>query len=294
MRFVFSLLFLLTSYQQGISGSLVSLPKYLNSLAPNFEGTPFAASQPVRYQQMYSSNDFAVFEHTGMWLTQIAYRLRFPDSILSGLSEHMEFFLSISHSPPEGLAQNLDRNVGIRQTQVWGPAVRKFDETQEPFQTNALTRFSFDFDFDVPFFYDPQEGNLLVEIHTRDSVNLTMGRIVADSSCEIDSSSRAASFLAHPNDPVLFDSCALVTRFKFASFAPMLIRGTTTFTKDGQLRMQMTGVRDHVVTLERSVDFINWQSVATNYVETPPFTITDSNPDPKGGFYRIAVPEKSP
>lgn len=271
-----------------LGATLVSPREFTDVFAPDGTLVPFQVL-PSRYQQVYRSSEFGDFGGKGMWISQIAFRKYFPIEVSARAI--MEFRLTTTFKAPDELELALDKNVGANVARVWGPALRMLTQTSEP-SCASVKCFQYDFPLDTPFYYEPAKGHLLMEVYNYEFQGDPFNELAqANMSCaEGDGSSKAQALLSEPATAQT-NSCALVTRFSFAPYAPTFVRGSSKLLGDGAFEIQLTGVRDHSIIFERSADFTSWQPVSTNQVERQDITLRDPTPDRVRSFYRVVVPD---
>jgi len=121
---------------------------------------PFAydsmGSTGMRYQQVYGAQAFSAVPDGG-WITAIAFS--FADSGQLGGTIDAQIDLSTTTRPVDGLSTVFADNVGADNRVVTGPGTLSFfrNETQ-------LSSLSVRLDLNEPFYYDPANGNLLMDV----------------------------------------------------------------------------------------------------------------------------------
>lgn len=123
-------------------------------------GASAALSVPIRFQEVYSANNFPSYP---VLITEL--RLR-PDSTYGfAVDEQLSrirFVLSSTLKAPGDLSVNFDENFGVDQTVVYDGPWRVTSSFLGPFQ--GPKAFDIVLPLHTPFLYDPSQGNLLVEI----------------------------------------------------------------------------------------------------------------------------------
>ena len=109
----------------------------------------------VRYQQVYSADPFAIVSSSGLWILEI----RFVDQVGFRFAEIPMFQINLSTTLRglDELSSNFSENVGPDETVAFGPGSHFFvRSSQETFGTSLP--------LNQPFFFNPSEGNLLLDI----------------------------------------------------------------------------------------------------------------------------------
>jgi hypothetical protein len=113
-----------------------------------------------RYQQVYAASQFS----GGGMITEIAFR---PDAISGGAFmstlPDMQIDLSTTSAPDDGLSTTFANNVGADDTVVFGrgPLMLSSSFTGPP---NGPKDFDIIITLTHPFFYNPANGNLLMDV----------------------------------------------------------------------------------------------------------------------------------
>ena len=120
---------------------------------------PLFSSQPIRYQQVFDASQFSRLSPGGGLINRIAFRGHGPGVPFTATVPQLQVNLSTTSKMPDGLSSTFADNVGSDDTQVFsGPL-----QTAVTFAGDA-TNFEVVVNFTTPFFYDPAEGNLLLDI----------------------------------------------------------------------------------------------------------------------------------
>jgi phosphatidylinositol-3-phosphatase len=120
---------------------------------------PLFSSQPIRYQQVFDARQFARWHNGGGLINRIAFRGHGPGIPFTGTIPQLQVNLSTTLKLPDGLSSTFADNVGADDTQVFsGPF-----QTAVTF-TGDATNFEIVINFTMPFFYDPAQGNLLLDV----------------------------------------------------------------------------------------------------------------------------------
>jgi hypothetical protein len=115
------------------------------------------------FQQVYASSEFTrPLETGGVNLNAMFFRLDGVDGLeLNGTVTNLQIRLSTTGRQPDSLSPVFAENIGGDNTLVFGGdklfAVNHFPFSVQPFG-------AFFIEFTQPFFYDPRDGNLLVDI----------------------------------------------------------------------------------------------------------------------------------
>lgn len=190
----------------------IVVPGSLENVEGNSNNTiPFENSLPRRYQQIYDASQFNQLAGPTQIL-EIAFRLDGSISgTFSGSIPDIRIGLSTTSSTPDHLSNTFAANVGSDATVVFnGPLTFSSPNTgpvggPKPFDLVVTPQFA--------FFYDPQLGNLLLDIETRLGGSRTSFGFDAEATLG-DSVSRAlGSFGSATASNV--DTFGLVTRFTF-------------------------------------------------------------------------------
>ncbi len=196
----------------GARAATIVVPNSLENVEGNSNNIiPFEISQPRRYQQIYDASQFNQLAGPTQIL-QIAFRL---DGGISGAFlgsiPDIRISLSTTASAPDHLSNTFATNVGSDATVVFnGPLTLSSPNTgpvggPKPFDLVATPQ--------VAFFYDPESGNLLLDIETPSGGSRTSFGFDAQASLG-DSVSRAfGSFGSATASNV--DTFGLVTQFTF-------------------------------------------------------------------------------
>jgi len=118
-----------------------------------------------RYQQVYRANNFGgpALAGGGVWLDHIYFRADTTNHFLSGpLMEDVQVNLSTTLRGPDGLSPVFADNVGADDKLVFGRGSLRFVVDWHP--APGPQNFSFAIPFSPPFFYDPANGNLLLDV----------------------------------------------------------------------------------------------------------------------------------
>jgi hypothetical protein len=120
---------------------------------------PLFSDQPIRYQQVYNASQFSRLNSGGGLINRIAFRGHGPGTPFTGTVPQLQVNLSTTSKSPDNLSSTFADNVGSDDTQVFsGPL-----GTAVTF-TGDATNFEVVINFTTPFFYDPNKGNLLIDI----------------------------------------------------------------------------------------------------------------------------------
>jgi hypothetical protein len=131
-------------------------------------GYPFDLGQTglssQRYQQVYAASQFSGIPSGGGLITQIIFR---PDAFSGGAFTStlpdMQIDLSTTSAPDDGLSTTYANNVGADDTVVFarGPLTLSSAFTGPP---NGPKDFDIIITLTTPFFYNPANGNLLMDV----------------------------------------------------------------------------------------------------------------------------------
>ena len=120
---------------------------------------PLFSSQPIRYQQVFDAGQFSRLNPGGGLINRIAFRGHGPGVPFTGTGPQLQVNLSTTSKAPDGLSSTFAENVGPDDTQVFsGPFQTAVTFTGDP------TNFEIVINFSTPFYYDPANGNLLLDV----------------------------------------------------------------------------------------------------------------------------------
>lgn len=141
------------------AGPLV-VPSGLNSAQGDTGNLfPFFSAQPIRYQQVFAASQFARLNPAGGLINRIAFRGHGPGTPFTGSIPQLQVNLSTTNKMPDGLSSTFAQNVGPNDTQVFsGPFTTAVTFSGDP------TNFEVVLNFTTPFFYNPAQGNLLLDV----------------------------------------------------------------------------------------------------------------------------------
>jgi len=172
---------------------------------------PFFGLTAMRYQEVYSSGDFASLGGP-VYLTQLAFR---PDATNGNAFTAPTFTntqISLSTTPkvPDGLSTRFNENLGSNTTLVFSGSLVLSSRFTGP--AEGPKAFDVLINLQTPFLYDPAQGNLLLELRTLGQTALT-SELDAESVVG-DGVSRLYSTDNNANATSGFqDTLGLVTRF---------------------------------------------------------------------------------
>ena len=117
----------------------------------------------IRYQQVYSSNIFSSLDPSLAYLTALTFLLESPSHPNIGLGwtvKNMQINLSTTSRGPGDLSKTFADNIGEDETVVFGPGTNTFYAITPD---GPLVVYP-----DPPFRYNPNRGNLLVDVRLSD------------------------------------------------------------------------------------------------------------------------------
>ena len=156
----------LASAAAGSEVSLVVPNGYANAEAAGTGGWP----QRIRAQYIYQSDQFGALPGCGGYLTTLRWR---PDGAamgdpLSWSLDELTISASATGRAPNDMdltfANNIDANRPlqvVRATAEWQGGTQNADADGQPGGPKA---FDIEFSLDTPFYYNPADGNLLLDI----------------------------------------------------------------------------------------------------------------------------------
>jgi hypothetical protein len=125
-------------------------------------GFPFTVAETMRYQQVYAASQFGSIAQGGM-ITAIAFR---PDANYGYAFTHtiasIRIDLSTTTAGPGGLSLTFGNNVGTDDTTVFNGTLRLSSAYSGP--AGGPKNFDILIPLSTPFYYDPAQGNLLLDI----------------------------------------------------------------------------------------------------------------------------------
>ncbi len=219
---------------QDIRSVFFEIPNGLMTIEANGASQlPFGYASPVRYQQVYDASQFSRVPVGGAFLTRI-----FPRADCSNTFEwlvtNLQVRISTTLKTPDNLSAVFAENVGSDETLVFGPKNYILPGGTSPTCPNPQTFFhGQEIPADVPFFYDPARGNLLLEMrHLGNNYRFLIDPPLESQKLDAqtifgDSVSRVAAFSVTTNTDEVVDTTGLVTAFQFDPFPSLWIRYDT-------------------------------------------------------------------
>lgn len=120
---------------------------------------PLFSSSPVRYQQVYHASQFSHLQNGGGLISRIAFRGHGPGVPFTATIPQLQVNLSTTSKMPDGLSSTFAENIGADDMQVFsGPVQATVTFGSDPANFEVVVNFT------TPFFYNPNNGNLLVDI----------------------------------------------------------------------------------------------------------------------------------
>jgi len=120
-------------------------------------GAPFATSTSSRLQQVYRNGAFPGIPPTSAFLIQgIYFRVDENATFFDEMLSSVQVNLSTTSRGPDGLSSIFSENIGSDETMVFGPGPLHLSGFAFNFSTGLM--------FDQPFLYNPNAGNLLLDI----------------------------------------------------------------------------------------------------------------------------------
>lgn len=112
----------------------------------------------MRYQQVFSADAFAPFGSVGVLITEIAFETGF---VFDSRQPRFQINLSTTLRPVDGLSEVFAENVGGDDAVVFGPAPLYW---VNPNPGCNFCPFALLLPLAQPFYFDPAEGNLLLDV----------------------------------------------------------------------------------------------------------------------------------
>ncbi|MEZ6097983.1 MAG: hypothetical protein R3E01_03335 [Pirellulaceae bacterium] len=165
---VFAIGVVTTAINSPLSGQEVQVvvPNIYESSEGNAIGYSASFGFPIKSQEVFPSSEFASVPDLQRWIT--GYRLR-PDAIatLPRTINYGDVQIRMSTTPkgPNDLSFTFADNVGPDETIVLDTG--EFSVTAKAASGPGPRPFDYVYQFDTPFYYDPNQGNLLLEFRSR-------------------------------------------------------------------------------------------------------------------------------
>jgi hypothetical protein len=194
---------------------------------------PFGYPSPVHYHQVFDASQFARLPPGGAFLSWISFR---PDcsSTFTWLVTNLQLNLSTTLKTPDNLSAVFSQNIGSDETLVFGPENYIPPGSTSPTCPGPDTFLHGQIiELAVPFFYDPEQGNLLIDLrHLGNSWKFGDPRQPDVHKLDAqdvlgDSVSRVAAFSLSTNTAEIVDTTGLVTAFRFDPYPSLSIRFET-------------------------------------------------------------------
>ena len=127
------------------------------------DGLPFANRAPVRWQQVYDASQYSAINQHGGWIQTIFFRIDGECRNSFGTTvSNLQINLSTTSKMPDGLSSIFAENVGTDDRIVFGPGLVRLLEGCSP--GTSPEPFGMLISFPTPFYYNPNNGNLLMDI----------------------------------------------------------------------------------------------------------------------------------
>jgi len=159
---IFNILFI----QHAVIAVDLIVPNTAISGAPN--SFPFGFNTPSHYQQAYDASMFSLLGTNGGYITSVAFR-----GGGNTVSYSYPLVVSLSTTPVavNNLSSTFTNNLGADNTIVYSSS---FNIGVFP-SWKSLLQFQYVISFSTPFFYNPTNGNLLLDIQITSYVNTYAG-----------------------------------------------------------------------------------------------------------------------
>jgi len=203
---------------------ILTVPNNLSSIEGNADNSlPF--STETRYQQVFAASEFAFLSEPAL-ITKISFR---PDGIygepFSATVRDIQLALSTTNAAVDRLSQIFANNIGSDETIVYRGALSLSSAFIGP--ATGPKAFDVSINLQNPFLYDPNLGNLLLDVTNFSGVYNNPEPFYFDAQNEVgDSISRRYSYVSNSRaavgrddgDPRSFsNSTGLVTQFTITS-----------------------------------------------------------------------------
>jgi hypothetical protein len=182
-----------------------------NDAYPFFSGQEGQSSQ--RYQQVYNSDQFSNFG-TGQYITELAFR---PVSVINGTTYNdsvptLQVSLSTTSYAADGLSTVFSTNITGTPQVVYDGAWSVTGNL-----ASGVNPFDIVLPLQTPFFYDPNSGNLLLDVSIAGG---TGTQIYVDARNASDGVSRVYNFDATASTAIERDTLGIITDFVTESSVP--------------------------------------------------------------------------
>lgn len=117
---------------------------------------------PIHYQQVFSAFEFAEVFPRGGFISVLAFRPGCKSRIGTG-STNLQISFSTTVANPDKLSSIFASNVGPDAVTVFGPRVGSVGASADSCPS-SLGSGIVPIELEVPFYYDPRKGNLLIDI----------------------------------------------------------------------------------------------------------------------------------
>jgi hypothetical protein len=110
----------------------------------------------VRYQQVYSAQDFMSRSVTPVSISEISLGASLGSAPLDLYLQNVEIHFSTTTRNPDGLSSTFSENIGLNDLVVFSGPLHFFDSGSEVYGIHITLQ--------NPFIYSPQAGNLLLDV----------------------------------------------------------------------------------------------------------------------------------
>lgn len=195
--------------------------------SPNPSGQTIWYVGPNRCQQVYDATAFSGLPEGGAFFASVWLRLncRQGNQDVFFISTNFQLTISTTFKQPDRLSSRFEENIGSDRMEVFGPArYRMIGSVKCP----RVSSFGFNrIELAVPFFYNPQKGNLLLDFRNGGSELPDQGIAEKPSLDAVDivgdSVSRIASLSLTNEAAEIVDSLGLVTVFSYGPIPKLTI-----------------------------------------------------------------------
>jgi len=171
----------------------------------------------MRYQQVFDASQFSAIGAGGGTITEIAFRAHSESPPFAAALASIQIDLSTTANAADALSTTFADNVGADDTVVFGPVPFAISSTQPANFTSTAKPFEIVFPLLTPFFYDPADGNLLLDIRIPvQAAQPLLATVAFDGSVSgSDATSRVYSYLNDVNSPTAdqVSTYGLIARF---------------------------------------------------------------------------------
>jgi hypothetical protein len=186
--------------------------EYANKEGDSHMSMPFSTDNHLRYQQVYDASQFIAISPYGGWIISIGFRIGRDRSTpyvnpYGAAMPRLQVNLSTTPKAPDQLSLVYTENVGSDEAIVFGPVPRNMNTFPVAGWPASLT-----LPLTKPFFYNPRNGNLLMDVFNFDGSGTNGGLL--DATYQSGDSVSWMFGWVYGTNGVLQDTAGLITRFE--------------------------------------------------------------------------------